>query len=1027
MKGNILTIGGVCQLSSEVQTGELLTTVFLDNAYTDPESREADRAFVLRVTYPTAPVRTLVHQITEKLSGKTPKGGIVVRGSYGAGKSHVLLVLYHLFQSQAEERQKWLREWDIPISGQASDTGCVAAVQLVGEKPDTLWEKLFAQMGREDLNGQVGDYPTRKQWAMLGQEKPTVLILDELEGWYEALDAEDKKRQRNALQNLLEAAELPIPLTVVLAVYGTNDELMGIVNRTQPPVLDVGTAEDRWKIVRHRLIDRLDEAKAHQVVNRYRAAYEKIPDALPSANLSTLVEEMMHTYPFHPRFLHKAFEVYAAMPKHELTRGVIGVCATLLRRWANARDLILMGDLDPTEEEIASDLRKLDPELVQNALEDLRERCREVEGATGFLATVLLHSFMGLRAVGATEEDLWISNLRPEGNINDLREEFRLLYESALFLDKEDERYVITKEVNLEKQVEQLARAKVEKPDGREEAAERIRQVLREAIGGDVLLYPDEPITGEGGMRLQIIVGLEPIREHFEEVSSLLPDNTVLLLAPKAAVGERVTHDREWLLQAARMLICEELLGQKGKRQSDVRRLKERHAWQLQQLVSQSYARWLRLGRTNELGESPRFVVRGVECKLSRDAVYAKLVEIYDESAFRDGFAKLLRYQGTQAPKGSEQAGLTIRQIRDGLRRERGLPVLGEPTSAIFEQALRSMVMDQSDSGVVAQVRKALYGYGEEALPEPLSDDWRVWLKSYAPEPPAKTEVKEQVRQECARARSEGVVVSELRRRVVERTGASADEVRRAIMELVNDREAVLERDDERCPDDGHLPIDKVRDDATVWFMEEAPPDDRRARGRILELVRQAGEAGIAWGQVKAHLQAEEMGDSAVQRAIDRLFQRSAVKAYEADQQMALHDPRVLTDTHLLRLPKSYEGGEGGREERHSFSTTIQPYRLPASADLLIEEFRNRLTEEVHITEVAFTVHPASGEADPLFGADEQVRKIAKLEAQHRLTWYFDPSVSKEVLLNLVVRQVERLKDEGEIILDAAVRGEVSA
>ena len=48
-----MTITDVCSLSSEVRSGELLVAVFLDQAIIDPGSKEADRDFVLRVTYPT--------------------------------------------------------------------------------------------------------------------------------------------------------------------------------------------------------------------------------------------------------------------------------------------------------------------------------------------------------------------------------------------------------------------------------------------------------------------------------------------------------------------------------------------------------------------------------------------------------------------------------------------------------------------------------------------------------------------------------------------------------------------------------------------------------------------------------------------------------------------------------------------------------------------------------------------------------------------------------------------------------------
>ena len=94
--GMIVTIAQICQLSEEVRTGELLEAVFIDQAIKDPDSKEADAGFVLRATYPTVPIRSLLELMAQKLSGKYPKGTVVIRGDYGSGKSHTLLVLYHL-------------------------------------------------------------------------------------------------------------------------------------------------------------------------------------------------------------------------------------------------------------------------------------------------------------------------------------------------------------------------------------------------------------------------------------------------------------------------------------------------------------------------------------------------------------------------------------------------------------------------------------------------------------------------------------------------------------------------------------------------------------------------------------------------------------------------------------------------------------------------------------------------------------------------------------------------------------------
>jgi len=1011
----MMTVADVCKLSEEVLTGELLISVFLDRAYLDPNSKEADREFVLRATYPTLPLRAMLEHIAQKLSGKHPKGSVIVRGSYGSGKSHTLLAIYHVVRPDSLGRDT-LIEWG--VKAVLPDRVRVVAVQLRAELPGTLWERLFERAGRGELNEQVGDYPTREQWAILGREMPTLVIVDELEQWFEAQDRKEQARTKSALANLLEAAELnDTPLAVVLAVYGTNSELMAVINRTKPPIWDVGTAEDRQRIVQHRLIDRLDEVKARKAVGRYIETYEKVRGELPSlVNLADLRREMEKTYPFHPHFLHQAYQVYAAMPHHESTRGVVGICATLLGRRAKERDLILTGDLDITDEEIASDLRKLNPDLVQNATEDLRQRCTDIPEAPGIIGTVLLHSFSPHGDQGATEEDVLIGNLRPDININELKAALYDVKTRAWFLDEINERLMVTRDVVLVKQIEQIAHMQLGDSEGRERAAEYLRGFIRRALNVEHLIfYPDQPLPRTGGTGLKYIISLAPIsRDEAEEILRKL-DNTAILLVPKPQVRKKITANDDLLLRALRILVCEDLLKQKGKRQNEIRNLKRRYEGELEQWMHDSYALWMRLSRTNELGEEPSFVVRPEECELSLEYIDGKLKEIYDVDAMRHGIAKLLQFQGRDKPKGSEHAGLTIGQIRQSLQRERGLPILSNATRENFESGLRQMVEDRSDSGIVVQAGKMLFGYDEVNLPSVLTDSWRVWLKPYAPEPPAPEDVKQHVRGELAKAGENGISVKVL---------ITDEEVGRALIELINEGEAILEQGEERYPEDGTLSEQMIADDGTVWLAENAPPDDRKARKRILDLVKGAGKEGIRWEQVQAVLRAEDIPSTAIDRAVDRMMrdERGPVGFYDADGQTVIHDPRAaLSGETVLR----WRSAAPPPPLWLHFSVSIPSYRLPTSTDLLLGELRTKLKEESHIDKVSFTARSVEGETDPLFGTSEGIKQLAQIQAEHSLTWEFERSINKEAFLNSVENLVKELAEKGDITLEIIVEGKV--
>ena len=873
------------------------------------------------------------------------------------------------------------------------------------------------------------DYPTREQWASLGRGTPALLIVDELEQWFEAQNALEQARTKSALANMLEAAELSdVSLAVAIAIYGTNNELMAVINRVHPPIWDVGTAEDRQKIVTHRLIDKIDRVKAKRVVREYIETYDKVRSEFPSlSHLADFRKEMEESYPFHPNFLRQTYQVYAAMPRHESTRGVVGVCATLLRKQANQRDMILTGNLDITDEEIASDLRKLDPELVQNATEDIHQRCVDISEGNGIIGTVLLHSFSPYGTPGATEEEILIGNLRTGGNINDLRASLDEIKSQAWFVDEVGERLVVTKEVVLIKQIDQMAGARLDTGEGREQAAEYIRSLIREAIHSEHLtFYPHEPLpTSTGTIGLKYIISLMPLPDH--EALEILKglDNTVVLLAPKPNVREQITINRDLLLWALRVLVCEDLLKQKSKRQTEVRNLKSRFDRDLNQLLNNSYARWMRLSRTNELGQTPNFILRPMECGLSAKSVEEKIHEQYDVDAMREGVAKLLSAQGRDKTKGSEQSALTLAQIRQGLRRERGLPILALPTSESFENAIRRMVQDSGENGIVVQAGRALYGYEEITLPSVLSDDWRIWLKPFAPEPPAKEDVKQRVRQELARAQVKGVIIRDLKSAVTYETGLATEEVVRAIVEMVNDHEAIVEQDETRYPDDGWLSGGSLIDDGRAWLKEHAPADDRKVRSRILTLVKDAGEEGMTWKQVQTHLSAEGTLIAAIQRGVERLIGdvESAVEFYDEKGQQIIREPKLPTDNTVLRIRKEVLPPPQPPSWK-AFSLNIQPYRLSTSRDLLMAELRSKVKNESRIKEVIFTVRPVEDTVDPLFGKVRDDTGLGQVHVEHRLTWQFLQTITKEALLNLITHLFEILKEKGEVTIEVIVSGE---
>lgn len=79
------------------------------------ERLESNPDRLLSMTYPSNALETAFGHVDNKLRGRDSQGGITLSGPYGAGKSHGVLALYHLFE-HPDIGQEWLDEWEIDLN-----------------------------------------------------------------------------------------------------------------------------------------------------------------------------------------------------------------------------------------------------------------------------------------------------------------------------------------------------------------------------------------------------------------------------------------------------------------------------------------------------------------------------------------------------------------------------------------------------------------------------------------------------------------------------------------------------------------------------------------------------------------------------------------------------------------------------------------------------------------------------------------------------------------------------------------------
>ena len=114
----------------------------------------------LQITYPSSAIKRALERIEEKLSGKSHQGAFLLLGPYGAGKSHSLITLYHLFNNPSLAKE-WGRRWNTEFELPENSKSIIISTRRYSGK--FIWEPIFKLLGKENLLKNVEMFPTVDQ------------------------------------------------------------------------------------------------------------------------------------------------------------------------------------------------------------------------------------------------------------------------------------------------------------------------------------------------------------------------------------------------------------------------------------------------------------------------------------------------------------------------------------------------------------------------------------------------------------------------------------------------------------------------------------------------------------------------------------------------------------------------------------------------------------------------------------------------------------------------------------------------
>lgn len=327
---SIMTISDYLTPRDEVSEGQF-QGVLQAHKVGDDETRlenDADRLFSM--TYPSNALETAFDHVDNKLRSQDSQGGIALSGPYGSGKSHGLLVLYHMFDSP-DIAQSWVDEWGVSLD--LPDTPRASIVSTSETDADFIWKPIFENLGREDILDDIKRYPTTEHIERLTDDEPVAIFFDEIETWWESFgDSENEElleRNEFFLQNLFEVANDPQEkLFTFVTLLDKSQDIKRILDRTSPYAVDMNDTGDREQIILHRLFetnqDDVDETAIRNVVSEYVDHYN-FPIEIDEPK--RYENRMVETYPFHPELLDLLDDIYEAGRERQSVRGVMNVLA----------------------------------------------------------------------------------------------------------------------------------------------------------------------------------------------------------------------------------------------------------------------------------------------------------------------------------------------------------------------------------------------------------------------------------------------------------------------------------------------------------------------------------------------------------------------------------------------------------------------------------------------------------------------------------------------------------------------------
>lgn len=543
----------------------------VDMGQASEDYAQADNFF--RITFLTEGLKRVLKTALERLTGKGGDPILGLQTSFGGGKTHTMLALYHLAATKdlsllagVSDLAKEVGVGSWKPAKRAVFVGTAKGVDssLVlkdGPKVKTLWGyiawRLAGDAGlklvreAEDKGTNPGSELMVEVFRLAG---PSVILLDEVVAFARQLPDDRFEAFLSFIQSLTEAAKMARGVLLVGSLPESDTEAGGqkgaealkrlekVFGRTGSPWL-AAHGNETYEIVRRRLFQDLDaegEKARDETVRAFHDLYKKNANEFPAFAKEARYGELLKiAYPIHPELFERLSRDWSTLEKFQKTRGVLRFMANVVSVMWNMRTrdpLILPARVPIADERVkASVIYPLDTAfsaVVDSEVDGTsslparmetvpNRRISQARAATRAARAVFLCSAptVGQPNAGVNGQGIRLAAAEPGDQLAIFGEALRELHERATYLYEDAGRYWFSTKPTLNRLADERAAALAEHKVDEEIVRILTADAANKAKFSRVHAAPDDPTSIDEAANLALVI-LDPKAAHSKGLKS---------------------------------------------------------------------------------------------------------------------------------------------------------------------------------------------------------------------------------------------------------------------------------------------------------------------------------------------------------------------------------------------------------------------------------------------------------------------------------------------------------------------------